>query len=367
MNELQPASLQDIPCLIAPLVPKPILRGARFYMPLLRAIGFHLVAPLRIKQAVQFGRRHGVEFIWTELYGDVVVIAQKVAEKLRIPFVATVWDDPEGWLQDFGYDIFSRMLLWNRFDEAVRKASKLATAGEAMQTGYKSKYGVDSVILRHGFENCVTPDENLEKKDDIVIGFVGSPYGKETWMAFLHAVAALNNTGKLPRIRLKTFGGGKFPYSYDGVEIEDRGWQPQDVMITEIAETDFCYLPYWFDLHKRRHVELSFPNKFETYLAATRPILFHGPEYAGINKTIKQYRVGSAIHSLKKNTIIKTLEIFITNQVASAGFKEACISAFHKEFNLDVMLRNFSRMVGTDPSSLSQKIPCSVGRSMTKI
>ena len=96
-NQELPESLEKVAYRVAPLVPHLGLRGERFYRPILRAIGFHLIAPQRVRQAEKFGSMHAVELVWAELYGDCVVIAQKVAEKLGVPFVGTVWDDLEGW------------------------------------------------------------------------------------------------------------------------------------------------------------------------------------------------------------------------------------------------------------------------------
>jgi glycosyltransferase involved in cell wall biosynthesis len=320
-------------------------------MPLLRAVGFHCVARWRIRQAISFGRRHGAELVWAELYGDAVVLAQGVAEGMRVPFVGTIWDDPERWLFE-GYDVLSRRFLRRRFEEALRAARYLSTAGEVMQRTYRQRYGVNSVILRHGFAAMIAPSGGRTGDDGIIVGFVGSAYGRETWMAFLSAVGYLNGLGKLPRIRLRVFGGGGFPYRSDGVEIEVRGWQPADVMLQEIAETDFCYLPYWFDPRKRPGVELSFPNKFETYLAAGRPILFHGPEYAGIRETIMKYGVGICIHSLSQDEIVSALERLIADSSLRDSLSHACAAAFDSEFNATAMMRQFAELIGVHPEIL---------------
>jgi hypothetical protein len=306
------------------------------------------VASLRIRQAIAFGQRHGADLIWAELQGDALVIAQKVAEGLGVPFVGTVWDDPKGWFADYGYDRFSRRFLLGKFRDALRTARNLSTAGEAMQRAYELEYGVRSVILRHGFETPAVQSEPQTGDDGIAIGFVGCAYGRETWNAFLSAVAYLNKLGKLPRVRLRVFGGGEFPYRLDGVEIEVRGWQPAETMLREIAGTDFCYLPYWFEPAKRRHAELSFPNKFETYLAAGRPVLFHGPEYAGIGEAVQKYGVGLCLHSLSQPEIIAAVDKMITDIQLRESFSRAAILAFHSEFNSHVMMANFAALIGID-------------------
>jgi glycosyltransferase involved in cell wall biosynthesis len=351
-DEDKPESVQAVPYLIGPLVPRLHISGARFYMPVLRAIGFHLIAPLRIRQVIEFGRRHRIELIWAELQYDIILIAQRVAEELGVPFVGTVWDDPDSWLKDLGYHWSYYKFIKKRFRNSLLAARNLSTAGEAMQNAYEREYGVKSVILRHGFEVPVISSINRKQNDSIVIGFVGSLYGRDAWEAFLSAVVILNASGKLPSISLRIFGGGEFPFKQDGVKIELRGWQQAKIMLKEIAETDFCYLPYWFETHKKRHVELSFPNKFETYIAAGRPILFHGPEYAGIARIINQYKVGLCVHSLNQREIISSLECLVTDFFLRDSFSRAAILAFWKEFNANVMMNNFAKLIGIDPNIL---------------
>ena len=349
--ELTPPSLKGVPYLLAPVTPEPRWRGARFYLPLLRVAGFTLAAPWRVRQAVAFGRQHGVDLVWGELQGEAVLLAARVAAGLKVPLAGTVWDDPAGWLPEF--DRLARRLLQARFREALLQAQTLSTAGEAMQRTYKQEYGVESVILRHGFDASVPLLETQAAHDGIVIGFVGSPYGQDAWEALLKTVARLNGQGTLPPIRLQVFGGGTIPHGGNGVEIEARGWQPTEVMLRELAATDFCYLPYWFDPRKRRHVELSFPNKFETYLAAGRPVLYHGPEYAGIARTMQDYGVGLCVFSLDLDAIASALTRLIREKALRRSCEDSARRAFQSEFNAGVMLANFARLIGVAPERLT--------------
>lgn len=45
-----PESLRNVPCLVAPLAPYPRWRGARFYLPLVRALGFYLAALEKLEE-----------------------------------------------------------------------------------------------------------------------------------------------------------------------------------------------------------------------------------------------------------------------------------------------------------------------------
>jgi glycosyltransferase involved in cell wall biosynthesis len=350
-----PASLQGVPWQVAPLLPPLNLRGARFYLPVLRIIAYMTVLPWRIRQAVAFGRQHGVELVWGEFQSEAVLLTTRVARELEVPLAGTVWDDPSSWLP--GFDRLAQQLLKARFQEALFCAQTLSTAGEAMQRAYTREYGVKSVILRHGFAHPVPLPESRSTQNGIVIGFVGSVYGLDAWEAFLKTVTLLNTLGTLPTIRLRVFGGGTIPRVSDGVEIENWGWHSPEVMLRELAATDFCYLPYWFDPAKRRHVELSFPNKFETYLAAGRPVFYHGPEYAGIASAVQDYGVGLCVSSLDQDVIASALTRLIQEKALRRSFEKAALSAFRSEFNAEVMLANFAQLIGVSPELLAWTWP----------
>ena len=352
-----PPTVDGTPQLALRLMPNLRLRGARFYAPALRAASYWILAPWRVRQAVAFARAHRVDLVWGWLQNEAVLLAKKIAHTLGVPLVGSVCDDPDGWLRDGGYDRLSRWLLRRRFRQALTSAVRLSTAGEVMQETYAREYGVRSVILRHGFEGSRTPPIVVDRADRrTLVGFVGSVYGNDAWTAFLRACAEVNASGTLPPVTIRAFSNN-FHHHHPGVTIEARGWQPPDVMLPQLAETDFCYLPYWFDSVKRRHVELSFPNKLETYLAVGRPVLFHGPAYAGVATVIRQYGVGMCLHSLDHRAVMACLEKLISDKVIRESFSRASIAAFRSEFNADSMVRTLATLIGVDPAVLAADPP----------
>jgi hypothetical protein len=217
-----------------------------------------------------------------------------------------------------------------------------------MQEVYEREYGAGSVILRHGFEKPAQLPPRTIDRDEIVVGFVGSAYGRDAWTAFLSAMGRLNRSRRLPRLRLRVFGGDAFPHCHNDVPVEVRGWRPAEEMLNEIAQTDFCYLAYWFEPAKRRHVELSFANKFETYIAAGRPVFFHAPPYAGMGDAIRKYGVGVCVHTLQEDDVCEAIERLVTDAPLRASMTRSAVAAFHAEFNASVMMRNFAELIGVD-------------------
>jgi hypothetical protein len=343
-------SLKGVPCLVAPVTPEPRWRGARFYLPLVRALGYFLLSPWRAIEIADFGRRHGVELVWAELQGESLLLAANVAARLKVPLAGTIWDDPEGWLADGRYDFISRRLLRLRFRQALQAARQVSTISEAMQAEYRRLYGLESVILRYGHDLGDAPGAPADRQPEaIVIGFCGSVYGEDAWRGFLTACARINAEGRLPPVKILIFGSTTFPYPHPGVEVTCRGWLPVRGMLRGLAAADFCYLPYWFTPEKRRHAELSFPTKLTTYLAAGRPVLYHGPPYADASRLMATWRLGVRVHSLAGAGLEAALKLLGRDRQLQNTCHQAAAAAFRQEFNSTVMQGNFARLIGVDP------------------
>ena len=125
-----------------------------------------------------------------------------------------------------------------------------------------------------------------------------------------------------------------------------QGWLPLREMLRKLSATHFCYLPYWFTLEKRRHAELSFPTKLTTYLAAGRPVLYHGPAYAYAAQVMRDWRLGTSVHSLCPSDICRESKRLMTEESWRQQCSQAAREAFEKEFNARVMQANFARLAG---------------------
>ncbi len=350
-----PESLKGVPCFLAPVTIEPPWRGVRFYRPLLRALGFFLATPWRVRQVVAFGRRHGVDLVWAEFQGEALLLAARVAAGLKAPLVGAIWDDPEGWLADAGYDYLSRRLLLLRFREALAAARRVSTISEAMQADYRRRYGLDSLILRYGHDPADAMARPSPKdQENTVVGFAGNVYGEDAWRSFLAAGALLNAEGGLPPVKIRVFGNEAFPYPHPGVEVTCEGWLPRREMLRRLAGVDFCYLPYWFAPAKRRHAELSFPTKLTTYLAAGRPVLYHGPAWAGAQEVMQRWQVGLSVNSLDPAAVSRVMVRLSLDEPLKEKFSLASREAFMEEFNSRVMLARFRQLIGLEAAPPSR-------------
>jgi hypothetical protein len=219
-----------------------------------------------------------------------------------------------------------------------------------MQAEYRRLYGLESILLRYGHDLMDAPGTPADRHPEtVVVGFCGNVYGEDAWRGFLTACARINAKGRLPPVKILIFGSTTFPYPHPGVEVTCRGWLPVREMLRGLAAADFCYLPYWFAPEKRRHAELSFPTKLTTYLAAGRPVLYHGPAYAGASQLMATWRLGVRVHNLASAGLEAAVERLARDRQLQKTCHQAATAAFRQEFNSTVMQGNFARLIGVDP------------------
>ena len=93
-------------------------------------------------------------------------------------------------------------------------------------------------------------------------------------------------------------------------------------------------------------VELSFPNKVSLYLAAGRPILFHGPERSTPTRFLERWPVGVPCHSLDPRVIAEALTVAATDAAFHTRVAAAIPQVLRAELGLHVFRRRFAEFVG---------------------
>jgi glycosyltransferase involved in cell wall biosynthesis len=123
--------------------------------------------------------------------------------------------------------------------------------------------------------------------------------------------------------------------------VEFLGWHSQEETIQLLSEADVLYCPYWFDSAFEEESRLSFPSKLTTYLAAGRPVLFHGPAYASPAVFLKERGAGECCFSLDTDSIIASLTKLANDE---AFYKETTFNgtnAFMECLTMLVLQKNF--------------------------
>ncbi len=308
-----------------------------------------------VRQAVQFGKGHGVDMVWAILNSPTqIAIAGKVASKLGAKLVTTVWDPPERLSMEMGFDGFSSRNLLHEFKNVIRSSVKTGVASEAMAEEYKKRYGIEAVVLIHGVHPKLMkpPARELISNKQFTIGFVGALYAVDAWQALLSALSKVNWRIEGRNVTIRVLSSAIGFQASNSMHIEYLGWHSLEETIDLMSEVDVTYLPYWFDERYSLSVRLCFPNKLATYLAAGRPVLFHGPEDSSPAHFIRRFSAGLCCHSLHTTEIIECLRKFIIDKEFYANATQAGQQALDQELNLRVFRRRFASLIGIEENDL---------------
>ena len=314
----------------------------------------HVRVPALIKQAVHFGKQHQVDTVWAILHHHTTLtyMAKPVAETLNAELITNIHDPPQQFLDNHKLQGPIRRMIEGMIEKAfadtLRASVRGGVASEGMQAEYKQRYGLDSVVLIHGLHPSRKrpPARGLTHPDKFVIGFAGSLYAQREWEALL---SALDNVGwrlEGREVTIKLLGGSFDLRAQGKMHIEYLGWRSLDETLNELSRVDITYLPYWFDDAHRQTVRLCFPNKLSTYVAAGRPVLYHGPENSSPTRFLQRFPVGLCCHSLDKSEIIAILRRFVVDREFYASAAQQTQTAVDEELNLTVFRRRFAAFIG---------------------
>jgi len=298
-----------------------------------------------IRKAVSFGREQKVDRVWAVLQGQTMIrMAQAVAVQLGVPLHTHVWDPFSWWAKANYLDGFTTRRVQSMFDNAIRHSKSVAAASEPMAELYRERFGVSAVpvIASHPKSMAQAPDIALNDNSPIVIGMAGQFYAASEWLQLLHALRASNWRVAGRTVRIVVLGPQRPPGEIDG-HVSFLGWKSQQEAAFILSNCDVLYCPYPFDLDMKEVSQFSFPSKLVLYLAAGRPILFHGPDYSSPAHYIKSRKCGLIANRLVATAVFNEIERLVV-----MGFDEYrrlatnAREAFLNDFTLESMARSFN-------------------------
>lgn len=308
-----------------------------------------------VTRAVKFGREHHVDVVVAILNTPTQIHnAPIIASKLGARLVAIVWDPPEFLSTAGGFDCYSRRSLLREFKKVLQRTDKCGVASEVMAEEYKNQYGIEPVVLIHSIhpDNMRPPAKEINSDKKFIIGFGGNLYARDEWQALLSALSEVNWQIEGHDVIVRVLCNTITFRAPSGMQIEYLGWRPLDESIEIMSQVDVAYLPYWFDKKYSLSVRLCFPNKLASYLAAGRPVLFHGPEVSSPARFLRRFPAGLCCHSLDHTKIIDSLRRFITDKEFYASATQAGQLALDQELNLHVFRRRFATLLGIEETDL---------------
>jgi len=300
------------------------------------------------KRAIAFGVRNGVDAVWCILQGQTMIrLALPVANGMGVPLFTQVWDPPYWWLRENKVDRLTARLVLKEFSKVLRESEGCASASWAMAAQYNSDFGTRTIPVIPSLDSSLAqpPATSLHEGKELIIGLAGQIYSVQEWNALIAALDSVDWKIANREIKIRLLGRTAHLNANGKMRIEFLGWSSQEETIQLMADTDILYCPYWFDPLFESEARLSFPSKLTTYLAAGRPVFFHGPSYASPGNFLQDNNAGICCNSLNADDIITCIISLIDSGNLYGELARNGSAAFYKYLTLESMKENFFRFL----------------------
>lgn len=310
-----------------------------------------IAVPRLAEKAVAFGRAQKVDLVWAVLQGQTLVqIAPEVAARLGVDLVTQVWDPLEWWLLANRIDRLNRRVALADFDRALSASRACITASWAMARDYEARYGTRSipVITSHPEDWGCTPDLAPFPRDAITIGMAGQFYAGSEWLQLLRAMNMSGWTVRGRPVTITVLGAVPPPGEAPSGRVRHLGWHEQRDGIALLSTLDLLYCPYPFAPDMKEVSRLSFPSKVVMYLAAGRPILLHGPDFASPAIYLRERGAGLVVPDFNAAAIYNGLCRLVDDPALYRELGRNAQRAFQRDFTLPSMRAAFEAALGID-------------------
>lgn len=306
------------------------------------------------KKAVKFGKQQDVDRVWAVLQGQTTIrMAKQVADELQVPLHTHVWDPFSWWAEANNIDGISTRRIQAFFDDAISNSATVATASAYMAENYRERFNVDAlpIISSHPRSLARTPNIAKGVGGSILIGMAGQFYAAGEWLQLIKAMDAANWRVAGKDVRIVVLGPQKPPQSSTD-HVTFLGWKSQQDAAEILSHCDLLYCPYPFDPKMREVAAYSFPSKLVLYLAAGRPIVFHGPDYSSPCRYIRQKECGVVADRVVATAVFNEIERLVIDATLYERTARNAQDAFVEDFTLESMAKSFHHFIGSNSSEI---------------
>lgn len=216
-------------------------------------------------------------------------------------------------LYSFFYDVYSEILT-NKFNNRMAKffepkiinnSHKIFVTSEAMGDYYREKYGRNSILIPHSFEDHLLIKEKSQNERKIVFtGMISR--GDDRLECLLKAIK------EMPDVKLDLYVPTKRDLNINMPNVKvDYATRKEIPGI--LGSADILFLPRTFySFHSEVMMLTASPSKLGDYLGAGKPILVLAPEGSYISDYAKKHRFALVLNELNpmklKQNIYKLLD-----------------------------------------------------------
>ncbi len=313
-----------------------------------------------LSEIVQFARSQNVDAVWCMLQGQTVIqLALPVASMLNADLYTQVFDCPEWNLSSMKTDPATSRRVMSEYQNAIRNSRRCAAISWQMAKDYQEAFGTETIPILPSLPDSFAVNSPPQDafKDTVTIGFAGQIYAQSEWFALMHSLDLVNWQIGGREVKVRLIGRYFELCTTKPRRIEYLGFQPQENAIKLLAEADVLYCPYWFDQGHAYLAKHCFPSKLPTYLAAGRPVFFHGPDYSSTVDLLTKTNAGVMCHSNEPNEIVRSFQdLFADEQLYHQRALNAQ-AAFKQYFQLSAQRPLMSRFLEIEDDSLLRTSP----------
>jgi hypothetical protein len=303
-----------------------------------------------IARAIAFGRKQQVDRVWVVLQGQTTIrMALAVAEGLNVPLHCQVWDPFSWWAKANRLDDYTARKTQELFDRTIERSAAVATASQPMADYFRDRFHTKAIPVISSYPCAMARSAAAEPHPgaSVTIGIAGQFYAADEWLRLLAVLEAANWSAGGRRVSIVAMGPAR-PPAMPSSHVTFLGWKSQTEAVGLLNDCDFLYCPYPFDPAMEEVARLSFPSKLVLYLAAGRPVIFHGPAYSAAARYIADRDCGILATSLSAEGILPEIEQLAGNPQLYCEMTSKARQAFLDDFTLESMGRAFHDFIGAE-------------------
>jgi hypothetical protein len=182
----------------------------------------------------------------------------------------------------------------------------------------------------------------------------GQFYAGTEWLALIRALNMAHWRVSDKNVHIIVVGAMRPPGDIPPERIDYLGWKAQDEALRILSDCHILYCPYPSDAELAETARLSFPSKLTLYLAAGRPVLFHGPSFSSPARYLAEHGAGLCIDSKLPSAIYNGLVRLVEDTTLYRRIAHRGQAAFQRDFTLDVMRDRFFEFLGMPNSIVAE-------------
>lgn len=263
----------------------------------------------------------------------------------KIPFIPYIFDD-----YLYQWTGMSRSIARIIEPIVIRNADNIIVPNEYMRNEYKTRYGLDSTIIRNP---CIIQDiDELDKankvfdENEINIVYSGAVYHAH-YDAFRNIINALRRIGR-SNLRLHLYTAQSeselIQAGITGSNVIHHHHIHQSEVPGILRQAQILFLPLSFNSTIPEVIKTSAPGKIGEYLSVGRPILVHAPKDSFVSWYFSSNKCGVVVDDNSVTSLVEGIDRIISNLYLQRDLGEKAIVQAKKDFDVRNIRLKFNEL-----------------------